>query len=205
MTLLLRAVLALLIFNETKVSCGIVLVQSSSSEFETFCNGLHCPPGSNCMVFTRVVNGNKTSDTSCSNIYGEVVRQEIITVSHGEMCIKNLTMMGEKVNVQQSCRNLSKTETDYMEQEKNNYKIQEAVQAALKQKLDETENAIKEKARLYEEWQLELERGIKHKTEAINKASKMWADAIELAAEARAQRLEARLAEMERQLEAKFG
>ena len=36
------------------------------------------------------------------------MRQEIITESNGERCIKNITMMGEKVNVEHSCRNLSK-------------------------------------------------------------------------------------------------
>jgi len=43
---------------------------------------------------------------TCKFVAGEVVRQEIITVSNGVMCIKNLTTMGEKVNVEQSCRNL---------------------------------------------------------------------------------------------------
>ncbi|GFG29467.1 hypothetical protein Cfor_02857 [Coptotermes formosanus] len=169
-------------------------VQSSSSEFGTFCDGLRCPPGSNCMVFTSVINGNKTCDKRCSNIDGEVVRQETITTSNGKMCIKNLTMMGEKVNMQESCRNLSKAE---IKQEENNRKIQEAVQAALKREQDEIEDAIEEKARLYDEWRLQLEKAITRKTEAINKAAKMQADAAE--------QLEARLAEMEGKLEATFG
>ena len=44
---------------------------------------------------------------SCKFVAGEVVRREIITVSNGEMCIKNLTMTGGKENVEHSCRNLS--------------------------------------------------------------------------------------------------
>jgi len=45
---------------------------------------------------------------TCKFVAGKVVRQEIITESNGVMCIKNLTMKGEEVNVEQSCRNLSK-------------------------------------------------------------------------------------------------
>lgn len=45
---------------------------------------------------------------TCKFVAGKVVRQEIITESNGVMCIKNLTMMGKNVNVEQSCRNLSK-------------------------------------------------------------------------------------------------
>ena len=44
---------------------------------------------------------------TCKFVADEVVRREIITVSNGEMCIKNLTMTGVKVNVEQSCRNMS--------------------------------------------------------------------------------------------------
>jgi len=44
---------------------------------------------------------------TCKFVAGEVVRREIITVSNGEMCIKNFTMTGGKVNVEQSCRNMS--------------------------------------------------------------------------------------------------
>jgi hypothetical protein len=44
---------------------------------------------------------------TCKFVAGRVVRQEIITESNGVMCIKNLTMMGEEENVEQSCRNLS--------------------------------------------------------------------------------------------------
>jgi len=40
-------------------------------------------------------------------VAGEVVRREIITVSNGEMCIKNFTLTGGKVNMEQSCRNMS--------------------------------------------------------------------------------------------------
>jgi hypothetical protein len=45
---------------------------------------------------------------TCKFVAGKVVRQEIITESNGVKCIKNLTMIGEQVNVEQSCRNLSK-------------------------------------------------------------------------------------------------
>jgi predicted GNAT superfamily acetyltransferase len=107
-----------------------------------------------------------------------------------------------------------------MEQEKNNRKIQEAVEAVLEQKKDAIQDAI-QRTRLYEEWWLEkLERN-KHKTEVINRAmadrgvlqlDKSWEiqeDALEREAEARAELLEkyqeAKLAEMERLLEAQLG
>lgn len=182
-TLLLSVAWALLIFNEKQVYCFVLL----SSEQGTFCNGIHCPPRSSCAVSVNVINGNKHSDTRCFNVNGDIVRQEIITVSNGEMCIKNLTTMGEKVNVEQSCRNLSKAEE---EQLKNNQKIQAAVQYA-----------IEEKSKLYEEQMHKLVRIIEKKNEDIERALEMQGDEIERAAETTAEQLEARLAEMEKNLE----
>lgn len=45
---------------------------------------------------------------ACECIAGRVIRQETVTVANGQMCIRNLTMVGEMVNVECSCRNLSK-------------------------------------------------------------------------------------------------
>jgi len=45
---------------------------------------------------------------TCKFVAGDIVRREIITVANGEMCIKNTTIMGEKVTVEESCRNMSK-------------------------------------------------------------------------------------------------
>jgi hypothetical protein len=95
--------------------------------------------------------------------------------------------MGEKVNVEQSCRNLSKAEE---EQLKNNQKIQAAVQYA-----------IEEKSKLYEEQMHKLVRIIEKKNEDIERALEMQGDEIERAAETTAEQLEARLAEMEKNLE----
>jgi hypothetical protein len=36
------------------------------------------------------------------------VRQETVKVTNGQMCIKNLTTVENKVNVEHSCRKLSK-------------------------------------------------------------------------------------------------
>ena len=47
-------------------------VSSYSSEFVTLCNGMCCPSGRGCMFSINVVNGNRTSNTSCSNYNGNL-------------------------------------------------------------------------------------------------------------------------------------
>lgn len=224
MNFLLDIALALLILDETKVNCGVIVVQSSSSSgFETYCNGLRCPPNSNCMAFTTIINGNRTSDKRCTNIYGRVIRQETVTVANGQMCTRNLTMVGEKVNVERSCRKLNKAEVYDMEREKKDRKVQEAFQDALERQQDALEAAMDNEEQ-YQEWRREkLERENEEKIEALHRAKdqrgilddlrknlhEFSADAleemIEQESEARAELLEmqqeAKLAEQEKALD----
>ncbi|PNF14238.1 hypothetical protein B7P43_G12218, partial [Cryptotermes secundus] len=168
---LLDIVLTLFILTETKVNCGVIIVQSSSSSgFETYCNGLRCPPNSNCMAFTTVINGNSTSDKRCTNIYGRVIRQETVTVANGQMCIRNLTMVGEMVNVECSCRNLNNAEAYDTEHGENGCNVQETLHDALERQHDALEAANESEER-YQEWRRKkLERENEEKIEVLYKA-----------------------------------
>ncbi|KDR20059.1 trichohyalin-like [Zootermopsis nevadensis] len=194
---LLGVAVTLLILSATQVNCGVIVVHSSSSSssssgFGTWCNGLHCPPGSSCIAFTTIVNGNATSDKRCINIYGKVNRQETVTIANGEMCIRNLTTVGKKVNIKRSCRKLSKAELDNIEREEKDRQIQEAVQLALEREQEAMEDALERKQDALEDalerkqdaledalereeqqrewWHEKQERELEQKIEAIDRA-----------------------------------
>ncbi|XP_069672715.1 meiosis-specific nuclear structural protein 1-like isoform X1 [Periplaneta americana] len=161
LSVLVGTVVSLILLSHTPGSNGAVIVHSSSSSSETSCNGLLCPPGSNCIAFTTNNNGNKTSDKRCTDFEGKVIRQETITIVDGKMCIKNVRMVNGIKEVERTCRNLRKTNGGTME---NGDAI---VPAFLDQDL--LEDAIQNQERYTEWWNEKLDRNVDERIEALER------------------------------------
>lgn len=118
--ILIYSLATMLLLEVMNCEATIAISSSISTQHGTSCDGLTCPPNTNCMAHNSNVNGNSTIDKRCMTNNGVVVRQETVTIANGQECVKNLTTIHNKVYVDKKCRKLSNQEKTFYNQESHN-------------------------------------------------------------------------------------